>query len=85
MEGTSRIAVLIDAENVASVHADEVFTVVDRLGEAFIKRAYGDWSHGNLSGWQSVGRVRVSARCSTVPVHPGRTPPTSHLRSMRST
>ena len=58
MEGTSRIAVLIDAENVASVHADEIFTAVDRLGEAFIKRAYGDWSHGNLSGWQSVGRAR---------------------------
>ena len=34
------------------------YDAVDRLGEAFIKRAYGDWSHGNLSGWQSVGRVR---------------------------
>jgi hypothetical protein len=58
MEPRPRIALLIDAENVPSEHADQIFCAVRSLGDPIIRRAYGDWSTKHLAGWQTVGRVR---------------------------
>ena len=58
MEPKPRIALLIDAENVPSEHADQIFRAVRSLGDPIIRRAYGDWSTQHLAGWQTVGRVR---------------------------
>lgn len=43
MEIIPRIAVLIDAENVSPQIVDALFLQIGRLGEAVIRRAYGDF------------------------------------------
>ena len=39
-----RLAVLIDADNVPSSHAEAIFEEIASLGEASVRRIYGDWS-----------------------------------------
>lgn len=46
-----RLAVLIDAENTSSKAADGVFEEVARLGEASVRRIYGDFSSAGSKGW----------------------------------
>ena len=58
MEPKPRIALLIDAENISSEHADQIFRAVRSLGDPIIRRAYGDWSTNHLAGWQAVGRAQ---------------------------
>lgn len=49
---STRIAVLIDADNVSSSHAEAVLEELARYGTPTIKRAYGDWTTGRLVGWK---------------------------------
>jgi len=51
-----RIAVLIDADNLSSKFADEIFAEISNLGRITISRAYGDWSTGNLEGWRAMSK-----------------------------
>jgi len=44
------LAVLIDADNVPSKYADAIFQEIATLGEASVRRVYGDASK-NLNGW----------------------------------
>jgi NYN domain/OST-HTH/LOTUS domain len=49
---SSRLAVLIDADNTSARRAADVMAEVARLGTATVKRAYGDWTTQHLSGWK---------------------------------
>lgn len=48
---TDRLAVLIDAENTSSKIAGSLFAEIARLGEASVRRIYGDFSAPSLKGW----------------------------------
>lgn len=59
-----RLAVLIDAENVAATVIGRVFDDLVRFGEPVVRRAYGDF-HGPLgAGWEGV-----LARHAIMPQH----------------
>ncbi|MDP4032496.1 MAG: NYN domain-containing protein [Pseudorhodobacter sp.] len=46
-----RLCVLIDADNVPAGYAEAIFEEVAALGEASVRRIYGDWSATRLAGW----------------------------------
>jgi uncharacterized protein (TIGR00288 family) len=47
-----RLAVLIDADNTSPKHARALLDELAKYGVATIKRAYGDWTTPQLSGWK---------------------------------
>ena len=49
-----KIAVLIDAENVASKYISIILTEANNLGNIIIRRIYGDWTNQQMSSWRSV-------------------------------
>jgi uncharacterized LabA/DUF88 family protein len=49
----TRLAVLIDADNASSSVVKELLEEVGAYGVPTIKRAYGDWTTSNLSGWKA--------------------------------
>ena len=51
---TDDLAVLIDADNAQASIASELLAEISRYGTARIRRAYGDWTTPNLSGWKEV-------------------------------
>jgi NYN domain len=51
-----RLALLIDAENVGGAHFAEIDAKVRSLGDPVIKRLFGDFTEGRLSGWLDVAR-----------------------------
>lgn len=46
-----RLAVLIDADNVPAGYAEAIFEEIAALGEASVRRIYGDWSAQRLAAW----------------------------------
>lgn len=46
-----RLCVLIDADNVPASYAEAIFEEVASLGEASVRRIYGDWSATRLNKW----------------------------------
>ncbi len=50
----ARLAVLIDGENVPSKLAKQLFEEIAGLGEASVRRIYGDFSGGKMNGWTTV-------------------------------
>ena len=46
-----RLAVLIDADNVPASYAEAIFEEIAALGEASVRRIYGDWSATRLGAW----------------------------------
>lgn len=54
MEGPRKLAVLIDADNTSPKVADPLFEEVAKIGEASLRRIYGDFSKGQLAGWEKV-------------------------------
>jgi uncharacterized LabA/DUF88 family protein len=46
-----RLAVLIDADNVPAGYAEAIFEEIAGLGEASVRRIYGDWSATRLGAW----------------------------------
>lgn len=48
-----RLAVLIDADNASASIAKELLEEVAKYGVATVKRAYGDWTTQQLSGWKT--------------------------------
>lgn len=46
-----RLCVLIDADNVPASYAASIFEEISGLGEASVRRIYGDWSAQRLAGW----------------------------------
>ncbi len=48
---TPRLCVLIDADNVPAGYAEAIFEEIAGLGEASVRRIYGDWSATRLNAW----------------------------------
>lgn len=54
MDGESRIAMLIDAENAPASKIDVILAEVARHGAANVRRAYGNWKSSNLQLWEAT-------------------------------
>jgi uncharacterized LabA/DUF88 family protein len=52
--GETKLAVLIDGDNVPGKMVKEMMLEVAKYGNATIKRIYGDWTRPNLTGWKNV-------------------------------
>lgn len=50
----SRLAVLIDGDNIPSTHVKEMMEEIAKYGSPTIKRIYGDWTKPHLSKWKNV-------------------------------
>lgn len=50
---STRIAVLIDCDNVSHRHAGDVLEELAKYGSPTVKRAYGDWTTSQLAGWKA--------------------------------
>jgi hypothetical protein len=57
-----RLAVLIDADNASHKIADGLFAEIAKLGEASVRRIYGDFSSSRSEGW-----ARVLSRHAIIP------------------
>lgn len=51
---TARLAVLIDADNASAKIADGLFDEIAKIGEASVRRLYGDFSGSNIKGWTEI-------------------------------
>jgi len=51
---TVRLAVLIDADNASSSIADGLFEEIGKIGEASVRRIYGDFSGTRLKSWADL-------------------------------
>ena len=54
MAQSPRLAVLIDAENTTPRIAEGLFGEIARIGEASVRRIYGDFSGTRLRGWAEI-------------------------------
>ena len=61
---TPLLAVLIDADNTSPKWAKAIFDEIASLGEASVRRCYGDFSSQQMTGWN-----RVQAEFGLVPHH----------------
>jgi len=61
---TPLLAVLIDADNISSKSAKAIFDEIASIGEASVRRCYGDFSSQKMSGWN-----KVQAKFGLVPHH----------------
>ncbi|MDE0175008.1 MAG: NYN domain-containing protein [Defluviicoccus sp.] len=48
------LAVLIDADNTSARYAQPIFEEIVTLGEANVRRIYGDFSNAQLAGWDGA-------------------------------
>ncbi|UYQ70842.1 NYN domain-containing protein [Pelagibacterium flavum] len=53
-ERSRRLAVLIDADNASAKISDGLFAEIAKLGEASVRRIYGDFSHARSRSWTEV-------------------------------
>ncbi|HEV7276980.1 MAG TPA: NYN domain-containing protein [Devosiaceae bacterium] len=51
---SSRLAVLIDADNASARIADGLFEEIAKIGEASVRRIYGDFSGTRMKGWADI-------------------------------
>ena len=51
---SSRLAVLIDADNASARIADGLFSEIAKIGEASVRRIYGDFSGSRLKSWADI-------------------------------
>ena len=49
-----RLAVLIDADNASARIADGLFEEIAKIGEASVRRIYGDFSNARSKGWADI-------------------------------
>lgn len=54
MEDTTKLAVLIDADNAQPSIVDDLLAEIANYGIASVKRIYGDWTSPSLKGWKEV-------------------------------
>lgn len=53
-DDSTRLAVLIDADNTSARLIQEMFEELASFGTITVKRAYGDWTNPHLNGWRDV-------------------------------
>lgn len=58
------LAVLIDADNTSPRYAGAIFEEIAALGEASVRRCYGDFSSQQMAGWN-----KVQSEHGLVPLH----------------
>ena len=67
--GPKSLAVLIDADNTSARYAHAIFEEIVKLGEANVRRIYGDFSGSRLSSWdgaiQSLAILQHQQRSNT--------------------
>jgi uncharacterized LabA/DUF88 family protein len=51
---SDRLAVLIDADNASSQIADGLFEEIAKIGEASVRRIYGNFASQRMKGWSDV-------------------------------
>jgi uncharacterized LabA/DUF88 family protein len=56
---TARLAVLIDADNASAKIADRLFEEIAKIGEASVRRIYGDFSSPRLKPWAGILAVHA--------------------------
>jgi uncharacterized LabA/DUF88 family protein len=61
---TPLLAVLIDADNTSPKYTKAIFEEIAGIGEASVRRCYGDFSSNQMSGWS-----KVQAEFGMVPHH----------------
>ena len=62
MEKINNVAVLIDAENVPSSSAKQIFDEASNYGNIVVKRIFADWSKAAVKGWkEEVNRFSMTA------------------------
>ncbi len=54
MEQERKLAVLIDAENIASKYVAVILNEANSLGNVIYKRIYGNWTNPQMSAWRNV-------------------------------
>lgn len=54
MPDRPRLAVLVDADNTSAKIVDGLFEEIAKLGEANVRRVYGDFSSPRMKGWADV-------------------------------
>jgi uncharacterized LabA/DUF88 family protein len=54
MENSTKLAVLIDADNAQPSIVDGLMAEIANYGTASVKRIYGDWTGPGLKGWKEV-------------------------------
>ncbi|WP_455208638.1 NYN domain-containing protein [Kaarinaea lacus] len=54
MENTTKLAMLIDADNAQPDIIDSLLAEVANYGVANVKRIYGDWTTPGLKGWKEI-------------------------------
>ncbi|WP_224824092.1 NYN domain-containing protein [Cognatishimia sp. MH4019] len=64
MTDTNLLAVLIDADNTSPKYTKAIFDEIATLGEASVRRCYGDFSSSQMNGWS-----KVQAEFGLVPHH----------------
>jgi len=50
----TKLAILIDADNTSPKIADGLFEEIAKIGEASLRRIYGDFSRSQQAGWEKV-------------------------------
>lgn len=62
MDKVNNVAVLIDAENVSSGNAKQIFDEASNYGNIIVKRIFADWSKSSVKGWkEEVNRYSMTA------------------------
>lgn len=74
---TKSLAVLIDADNTSAKHAQAIFDEIVKLGEANVRRVYGDFSGSRLPGGTGRSSPWRSSSTSSGTTQWARTRPTS--------
>ena len=64
MPDTQILAVLIDADNTSPKYGRAIFDEIASLGEAAVRRCYGDFSSSQMNGWS-----KIQAEFGMVPHH----------------
>jgi NYN domain/OST-HTH/LOTUS domain len=54
LQRSARLAVLIDADNASPRIADSLFGEIAKIGEASVRRIYGDFSGSRLKSWADI-------------------------------
>ena len=54
METEHKVAVLFDAENIASKYTPVLLNEANALGSVIIRRIYGDWTAREMSSWKQM-------------------------------
>jgi uncharacterized LabA/DUF88 family protein len=61
-----KLAVLIDAENASPQIADGLFEEIAKIGEATIRRVYGDFSDNRLKNWSEASLAHAMVAQHTI-------------------